>query len=292
MAVIASKREIARYVRENREGMLDKVPYNFRDRPDVPKVPTPYYPAEYGYSVVDWSKVKASTIVKSIRENIDLCSFMGKQLRPWDIVPPSTQLDADKVWVGFEMETGYTNREDFVATVGWFDRNIHRGCYDNEGSGSHPVEFTFYPTHLEDIDKAPITKLIKRAKKITPATHRPNSHVCGSHANVSTPHSRQYGASVSTASTLRAAIFCLSGPQRARFFGRSRIYSGGVHRQPGYYEFKMFNTTYDLKTWAVYCESVRRLTACILLAETAPHLATAAKMKEIIVGGVPSVSQS
>lgn len=237
MSVIATRKELAQFFQEqpNRMGMLSHV---------------------NGYIPIQSKTAAIRIIRKAVKEG----RFLGKQLRPWNVVPPASKLDASQVWAGFEMETGYSTTARRLAAIQWFDKTIKRGCYDREGSGQACVEFTFYPTELSKIDTCDVTKLIKLAQTIPPAPHNSETYI-GTHVNISTPASRQ-GRRINT-HTIATAIGFLSDTERRALFGRGRTYSGIVYSHPSHYEFKVFNTTYNLNRWKAYCVTVRKLVEVI-----------------------------
>lgn len=207
----------------------------------------------------------AERAVEVVREAVTHGRFLGKSLRPWFVVPPAQRLDGDKVWVGFEFETGYRTTAQRLEAIQWFDRYINRGCFDQEGSGQAPVEFTFYPVELDEIDDCGVLKLIKHGRSNAPASHAPSSYV-GTHLNISTPNTRN-GLWINT-QVFRTALTLLTNEERMTLFGRDQLYSGVLHQHPTHYEFKMFNTTYDEVRWAAYCVTTRKVVEIIEWMET------------------------
>lgn len=194
MSVLGTKREIAAYFNRDklaRERMWSLTSSYVAKGKDVTNYPK--QGLTYGTNIrAIMETVPAKELADVIKDAIQERRFIGKWIRPWDIVPPEKRLDKDKVWVGWEMETGFNSPNHFYNALKWFDNRVKGGCYDQEGSGSYCCEFTFYPTHLEDIQhKGGPNRLIKRLTKgdITPAVHDPDEHI-GTHANISTPKSR------------------------------------------------------------------------------------------------------
>lgn len=192
MSVLGTKREIASYFGRDKSQRdnLATLAFDFIARGgEVSKKPASMTYNGVREVMKDWPNKEFATIIKSAVKEY---RFIGKWIRPWDIVPPDRRLDATKVWVGWEMETGFRTREGRSRALDWFDRRVKGGCFDQEGSGEYECEFTFYPTHLEDIKtKGGPNRLIKRLLKgdIEFATHDPDDHI-GTHANISTPKSR------------------------------------------------------------------------------------------------------
>lgn len=206
---------------------------------------------------------------KNVRRCVAAGKFIGKRLRPWDIVAPYILLDQSKVWVGFEYETGYSTRAEYMQSLKWFDRAFKRGCYDCEGSGVYPVEYTFYPVELDKLEfKSGPAAMIRKAPKLNPYKHHHNSYI-GTHVNISTPRSRSGENSLAGLSGYFCnAVISMSEEQRLILFGRSSVYgSGHPNWREKHWEFKLFNTTYDMRTWLGYCLVVRKYVEIIQVIE-------------------------
>lgn len=192
-----------------------------------------------------------------VRNYISKGMFIGKSLRPWNIIPTNTVLPEDEVWVGFEVETGYPTLTGFKSAIKWVDKNTDRSCYDREGSGRFPVEFTFYPTTLDKMewDSGPAS-LIRYGKKNPPSGHSP-LRMIGTHANISTPKYRSSANSSiaydSLSSKMSRAMIGINRKERGILFGREGQYRCEPVCFDTHMEYKWFNTTYDIRVWQGYC---------------------------------------
>lgn len=269
MSIIGSKEEITKYFTKHKPNIID---YQFR---------------KLNAKGTDYDSFTPLEAYEKIREYAKNCVFVGKgRLRPWHIVPMAEVLDPTKVWVGFEMETGYATEAQRKAAQVWFDKEIDRGIYDVEGTRPYPIEFTFYPTHVEDIEfNSGVTKLIEYGyqKGCEPVPHDSLQRI-GTHANISTPNSRA-GKRINE-EALRNVMLGLTPGQHETLFGRSRpAMPNMLYGRQGYYEFKIFNSTYDLTRWSQYCIVVRKLVAIIDLMEKEPRT-TQATIKQMFLDAI------
>lgn len=225
-------------------------------------------PSSYLYTLkeCDWSyrnnqrleQLSTSEIVRRIKRRITTGQFIGKWLRPWEIINPASRLPCDKVWVGFEYETGYDRKDDFLASLRWVDKKFRNACYDCEGTGCYPVEYTFFPVELDHLEfKSGPAAMIYKSRELRPVHHEPNRCV-GTHVNISTPTSRN-GFNALRNHAIQYVCGMLSSSERKILFGRASVYGNGYPNwMDKYWEFKFFNTTYDMRVWLGYCLVVRK----------------------------------
>jgi len=184
----------------------------------------------------------------------------GKSTRPWHFVSPASVLPADQVWVGFEVETGYHSREALTTALGKLARCKQLIALDVEGSGRQPIEVTFFPVALADMEKkGGPSRIINMSTSVPPATHDPDRLV-GTHFNFSTPTMRSSGIQFDV-NGVGHAIQNLTGEQRELLFGRSRVYGPTPYWQGTHVECKWFNTTYNKSMWKRYCRVMRAFIA-------------------------------
>lgn len=184
----------------------------------------------------------------------------GKSTRPWFFINPASVLPADQVWVGFEVETGYRSREDLTTALGKLARCKQLIALDVEGSGAQPLEVTFFPVALADIEKkGGPSRIIDMYTSVSPAIHRPDGLV-GTHFNFSTPTMRSSGLRFRLRD-VGTAIHRLTGNQRVLLFGRSRVYGPTPYWRGSHVECKWFNTTYNKSVWKRYCRVIRAFVA-------------------------------
>lgn len=192
----------------------------------------------------------------------------SKNVRPWFFVSPASVLPADEVWVGFEVETGYDNAETLRSAVQTLGRCRQLVAIDVEGSGRCPVEITFFPVALSDMEKkGGPSRIISMAKKHTPAVHAPSACV-GTHFNFSTPYMRSTRRHPFSCYSVGGGINMLRDEERLLLFGRGRVYGPApyVHAADDsiHVECKWFNTTYDPAVWARYCRVMRGFLARVI----------------------------
>lgn len=186
----------------------------------------------------------------------------GKHVRPWFFVDPSSVLPADQVWVGFEVETGYTNRAALTQAIGKLARCKQLVALDVEGSGSYPLEVTFFPVALGDMEvKSGPLRIINMVRGNPPAGHDPMVSMVGTHFNFSTPGMRQRHNPTFSTSAVGQAIARLGDARRELLFGRRNVYGPVPYWHGTHVECKWFNTTYDKKVWARYCRVIRAFVA-------------------------------
>lgn len=195
-------------------------------------------------------------------------TFVGwKCFRPWEVVDLYSDLDQDKVWIGWEVETSWASSFDRAGAMRTLLTNYNHVCVDPEG-GYHGLEMTWAPKEIDFYDeenKHPL--LFAAGLGYQREEHSPYDMV-GTHINISTPSVREASQIVyeSVCSALNNSLSTLTDSEREKFFGREDLYGGFFIRGNGYsegstkwYEGKLFNSTYDADIAEGYIEVGNRL---------------------------------
>lgn len=215
----------------------------------------------------------AAVLLNQLREVLGTYGgIMGKNCRPWDMVPETLELrlDRNKQWWGFEFETGWKNNDARKQAIQYAWDNFDGAMYDSEGEGGFPVEITFLPNHAEDYlngsaDAYKFSKWVGENIALVNNTGRNNT---GTHWNVSDPRMLDRETVLTVGrflnNTLRHTV-AVNG-HRKKLFGRETIF-GGFYLQcaNGSYwlEFKGFRTAYTEEEFKTYVQTCNGLAKCI-----------------------------
>ena len=171
--------------------------------------------------------------------------YLGKWLRPWDVVPKLANFSAPEgdFGVGIEVEYGFASLEAACTIAS----KISRWEYitlDYEG-GPNPIEVTFPPVLYSKLSKK--TQAVRYAELLKENrgllyNHSSASNV-GVHVNVSAPASRTL--SLDRITMLNTLLRTLPATEKVRYFGRTP-YGYGYNRQTTrgrtFVEWKLFNS--------------------------------------------------
>lgn len=182
-----------------------------------------------------------------------------KAMRPWDIVNLNETLDATKVWIGWEIETGWNTLDARKSAVSDLLSSYNHVALDEEGP-CYGAEMTWAPANEGKFEgEHPLLYVSDLADKYEVYRHDPED-CTGTHVNISTPTirdiKRDYVAEAVNA--MNHGLHSLDHNQREALFGRPVLY-GGFFVRDGYVEGKLFNTTYDKEEAKVYISVASRL---------------------------------
>lgn len=191
-----------------------------------------------------------------------------KGFRPWNVIDLTSNLDASKAWIGWEVETGWQSREYREEAVRQFFATYEHVCIDSEG-GSYGVEFTWTPKEVGAYEEKdhPLMFMPKFNRR---AEHHDPEEEIGTHINISTPTLRamsEEGVCV-VSSSLNRMLGEFDSDQKERLFGRPRLYGGFYVRGnvsnedsgAGHWlEGKLFNSTYSVPVARGYIAVGNRL---------------------------------
>lgn len=169
--------------------------------------------------------------------------YLGKIMRPWNIVPALRDFSPPEgdFGVGVEIEYGFTSNNT-AKTAMYHIRNWKHVALDREG-GFHGVEATFPPLLYSKLSKR--DKPFRYLDYLAANSNMLASHngMVGTHINVSAHILIPYERRASVVDYLRM----LSDEQNARYFNRAPY--GYINSRSessesvGYVEMKMFNST-------------------------------------------------
>lgn len=182
-----------------------------------------------------------------------------KAMRPWDIVNLNENLDATKVWIGWEIETGWSTTDARKSAIADLLSSYNHVALDDEGP-CHGAEMTWAPANEGKYEgEHPLLYVADLAAKYEVYRHDIDS-CTGTHVNISTPTIRDMERSYTAeaVNALNHGLHSLSNDQREELFGRPVLY-GGFFCREGYVEGKLFNTTYDKEEAKVYISVASRL---------------------------------
>lgn len=204
-----------------------------------------------------------------------LRNSQGKYNRPWCLVDIFSKLDPNEVWIGMEMETGFNNEDHYKQLVQYIWDDLSYVAMDREGSGYYPIEVTFPPEELSKFARgeAQINKMLdfmndKKLNNIVPA----ESHVTGTHVNISTPKFRTMADNSRRDMVARAMTYTLqtlNAAQRVEFFNRQPY--GWCYRRNAaspsgvqeWIEMKLFFSTTDRVKFGEYMATIERISLLI-----------------------------
>lgn len=213
---------------------------------------------------------KAKATVVARQGYGDEVNFLYKWLRPWDVVPALANWRAPEgeYGIGVEVEMGFVSREA-ASTIADKIKNWKYIAIDYEG-GQNPIEATFPPVVLSKFSRSQAVRYLKLLKENEHlvAPHDRNLMV-GTHINVSSGSTPQFDSNRVT--DMRGVLWGLANSYDIRtrtavtfcdtYFGR-RPY-GSCYNQGGYIEYKLFNSTTDVKVLKKYVAVAVALTKMI-----------------------------
>lgn len=190
--------------------------------------------------------------------------FVGKWLRPWDVVPKLKEFKAPAgdYGVGVEIEMGFTSQEN-SSHIANLIKDWKYIAVDFEG-GLHPIEATFPPVPLSKFNNSQAIRYTRLLKKNEDRVykHRADRSSVGTHVNVSLGEGADnisYDRIRSMVEVLEIICHGRGWEDQARedkdfcskYFGRPRPY-GSMYDQEKYFEFKLFNSTTSTKELKKY----------------------------------------
>lgn len=211
----------------------------------------------------------ARTLLVSREETHINSAYLGKWLRPWDVVPELKNFTAPEgdYGVGIEVEFGFRSKQDaeFIANV---IKNWRYIAMDSEG-GPNGIEVTFAPMLYSKFDS---TSQASRYLKLLKANEErlfPHSvhHTVGTHVNLSYAgydsgdnnfynRMRKVNAYVDTRNgwmldgRRERHESAITREQQQKYFGREPY--EGMNTQPTHVEFKLFNSVSDWRALRKY----------------------------------------
>lgn len=192
------------------------------------------------------------------RENDMEYNFSFKGTRPWEIINVTKRLDPTQVWIGYEFETGFDDKNQYDKAVNWLWNNAENFVIDREGVGEYPCEFTFSPVNLDQFMSKDyvIDKFLVKLNEIgeTERILDEWGAQVGMHVNMSGPNIRNCTDLQALANLLSCSIGALSHEQARTLFGRQPygyIYERSANGQV-WLEGKLFNSTHDINKWNEY----------------------------------------
>lgn len=193
----------------------------------------------------------------------------NKVNRPWVIVDFSQHLPANESWLGWEIETGLRDQQDFDTVLDHVWHNYMHNTIDREGYGAFMAELSFRPTAVSEYDgeNDDVTKLYKWFDEKGLAMHLPPAgslEQVGTHVNISTPSLRARPWSINRLALLfRDASHDVNAARNIAAFGRvpyaSRVYGRGVYGVLNRLEFKVFKSTRDSVRVQEYIRTAKRI---------------------------------
>lgn len=230
------------------------------------------------------SLAEAIETVNAIKQNF-LSGQVGKSTRPWFVLDFPSMFAEDATLVGFEIETGFSNRAGQLATMTWLWDNTDFVTSDYEGCSNHPTEITFPPIEIEELlagtsqihdllaySNAADRPAAERLRVTNVNSDAPNGGSIGCHTNISTAKWRAAQRTHRTVVTERLQSFFNSLGSGARYalYGRQPYRSGVVGQRGGdsndaapRLEFKMFHTTTNVTQFNNYIKVSARLAQLI-----------------------------
>lgn len=206
-----------------------------------------------------------------ISENV-YCVYVGKWLRPWDIVPALRNWQAPEgdYGIGVEVEMGFRSLAA-SRTIADKIKNWKHIAVDTEG-GDYPIEATFPPFLYSKMNskRQPFRYLKLLRDNIGLVQRHAPGAVIGTHINVSKGGVNSYNYNRiedmnCVLETLVGARWDNTPPQRAlatKYFGRNPY--GFANCNSGkYLEYKLFNSTTDGKALRRYINIAVSLTELI-----------------------------
>lgn len=209
-------------------------------------------------------------IFSRIKNNTQGCKYD----RPWNIVNLTGQLDPDQPWIGFEFETGFDDKKEYLSVVNYLWNEQDYTSIDREGTGNFPMEIVYSPMNAADVFAGKSTLMdtlhfienskFTVAKNPTTFTMRD----VGIHANISTKkfrdltkhdQSRYDGEGYRVTAALNELLMMESDAQREELYGRSRMYWGCANCRGKYIELKLFRSSADVKKVTGYVNVVSRI---------------------------------
>lgn len=188
----------------------------------------------------------------------------GKWTRPWEVVPElrNYRPPAGDFGVGIEVEMGFKSKAD----AQYIARKIKNWRYitlDFEG-GEHPIEATFPPVNYSRFNKN--SQAMRYLKILNKEKDRVEEHFLedsvGTHVNVSSGDVPNIsGTKIQNISNI---LIHLTDEQKYKYFGRRPYGYGYVMNTDGgatYVEWKLFNSTIDVKRLRQYVDVAVALTA-------------------------------
>lgn len=230
---------------------------------------------EAGHRKPSFSMKEARDLMRRVRKatvsrNLEISSQrtggagLFKWYRPWEVVPEIRDWapPAGDFGVGVEVEYGFRELEDaqYIAGKVEYWKNV---CVDDEGqagrAGVYGLEVTFPPMVYSKISsRSPVfryTKMLsENLQRIAPHTE---GWFVGTHVNVSssTPHNN------TLYNQVREHIAIRTTPaQNLKYFGRAQLYQNTAMNYTKFIEWKMFNSTTDVKQLKRYINVAVELT--------------------------------
>lgn len=183
--------------------------------------------------------------------------FSWKGPRPWDIVNVTSRLDPKQIWIGYEFETGFDDKERFERAVNWLWNNADNFVIDREGCGDYPCEFTFSPVNLDHFMSSDyiIDKFLNKLNKMGETDRIDDGFdQIGMHVNFSGPNIRITKDTGKLADLLSCSIGALDVMQQRELFGRipyGFVYARGDNNSR-WLEGKLFDSTHNKEKWQAY----------------------------------------
>ena len=228
---------------------------------------TPWYLRKNGYQPV---KSKVKKYVKACKASIlsrdmDLgkefdYDYVGKWIRPWDVVPAIKNFQAPEgdYGIGIEVEMGFNSLEDaqFIAKTISNWRHI---AIDEEG-GSYPLEVTFPPFLYSKLSsKSQPCRYLQLLKKNTRKVDKHYSYEeVGTHVNVSKGGVSRYD--YYRLNDVNEIIENMSWRLCNKFFRRVPYGYGNTYGKDNVIEWKLFNSVTDYKVLKRYINIAVALT--------------------------------
>lgn len=211
---------------------------------------------------------------KTKRWQLDNTNWKG--LRPWSIVNVAQRLDASKIWVGIEYETGFNRRSEYQRVISHVWDNYELVAVDREGCGNYQSEITFSPVELEDFtaDTYHVNRLMNwlAEQGINSAWNEIDEEdieewQVGIHCNISTPSYRALDADSTyrVRDVLNYSLSMLDDHELHALFSRVPYGGFGSRSAEGnqWLEGKLFCTTDDVEQFNNYKTVIERLAGLI-----------------------------
>lgn len=238
-----------------------------------------YTRAPVSFAPYGWADKRAVTMegveefLKNYHEQLCDGRFISwKGFRPWNVIDLTSNLDASKAWIGWEVETGWKEEEYRDEAVRTFFDTYEHVCIDNEG-GRYGVEFTWTPKEVGAYEEKDHPLMFMPKFNRRTEEHDPSDEI-GTHINISTPTLRAMSESgvCVVSSSLNRMLREFEHDQKERLFGRPRLYGGFYVRGnvsnedsgAGHWlEGKLFNSTYSVPVAREYIAVGNRLAVLV-----------------------------
>lgn len=253
---------------------------------------------EWDWFEVKFNKTNVRKLLAAVRKGIvdrhsaidfgNECVDLYKWLRPWDVVPKLRNFTPPEgdYGIGVEVEMGF-NSEDDASFIANKIKNWKYVAIDVEG-GSWPIEATFAPVLYSKLSsKTQVFRYLKLLTQHSDKVHKHDeAHMVGTHINVS-----KGGAGYAAESRRRRMYFALlsqmiSVPTYERdcqdlgnnpltrdecykYF--NRIPYGGCYSRSTHIEYKLFNSTTDVKALRRYINIAVSLTDLLYSTDPINH---------------------